>query len=217
MGVKIGRGLRRSTEAKPVDEVLRNHRVHRTYIHLTGMFGVYRCFHKVFDKGFTHEQHRLKTLDALQTLDEERHFVLRCCQVFRTMLLPKLLVLHHSVGGSYLIALEAEGFVRYLREIVIAIFGGAAHLELLYELGQAQLHYHVVLYQHLLTGRKLVVDLRDIHSFHEVDACAHRHTHLHALHTVGGVGHDVQIARETEVLRIVGRERNVYTLLTFHL
>ena len=56
----------------------------------------------------------------------------------------------------------------------------------------------------------------DTHTVHEIDIRALGKADFGALHPIGGVGHDIERAREAEVLRIVGREVHLDATVVGH-
>ena len=213
MLVKVGRGLGRSTQAQPVNKVVRYHGVDRTDVYLRRLVGVHRCFYKVLNKCLGHPQHGFEALHAFELLDELFHCALALGERVGTVLLPKMLVLHLCIGRGERLALELEGLVGNGFEGKVAIFGVALYLEFAGRLGDVQLHKHVVLYKHLLAGGQLVEGLNDAHALHKVHIAAHGYAHVGLVDAVSAIGHDVKTARKPEVLRIVRGKVHLYAAL----
>ena len=129
------------------------------------------------------------------------------------MLVPEGFVAHHGVGLSALAALEFELAVGDFGETEVGVLCGTADLELLEEVDDFQLYGHVVGNEDLLAGGKGGERLGDGHALDPVDIGTIGNAHLSALDAVGGVGDDEEVAREAEVLRIVGREADADALL----
>ncbi|EJW91625.1 hypothetical protein EVA_20269 [gut metagenome] len=129
------------------------------------------------------------------------------------MFLPEAFRLHHRIGLCFLFALELELFVGDGVEIELAVFCGTLHLEFLEEVDDFQLHQHIVLHQHLFAGRKFLKLLNNSHPFHKVDIRTCRDTNVRFLHSIGGIGKDIQGSGKTEVLGIVRCEVHTDTLV----
>ena len=206
VGIEVGGGLRGGAKAQAVHGVVRNHRVHRPDVHFGGFLRVNARFHEVFYKCFCHEEYGLEALHALQLLQECPHALLAEGERVGAVFLPKGLRAHLGVGVEARVALEAECLVGNFLKREVAIFRGAAHVELAEKVGHLELHNHVVLDEHLLARGQRRKVLNDAHTLHEVHVGAVRNAEVGAQEAVGAVGDDVEAAREAEVLRIVGRE-----------
>ncbi len=123
---------------------------------------------------------------------------------------------HHGVGIRYLLSLEAECLVGQRLKGEVAVLRGAFHQKLLQKVRQFQLDEHVVAYKHLFAGGQAVEFLDDAHVLHEVDIRTARDAHVDLADAVGGVGRYVEASRETEVLRVVGRETDLDAFLAVH-
>ena len=206
MGIEVGGGLCRGAEAQAVHGVVGNHRVHRPDVHFGGFLGVDACFHEVFYKCLCHEEHGLEAFHFLQLFEECPHALLSEGERVGAVFLPELFRAHLGVGVEARVAFEAEGLVGDFLEGEVAILRGAAHVELVEEVGHLELHDHVVLDEHLLARGQRREVLQDAHPLHEVHVGAVGDAEVGAQDAVGAVGNDEEAARETEVLRIVGRE-----------
>ena len=206
MGIEVGGGLRGGAEAQAVHGVVRNHRVDRSDVHFGGFLGVDACFHEVFYKCLCHEEHGLEAFHFLQLFEECPHALLAEGERVGAVFLPELFRAHLGVGVEARVAFEAEGLVGDFLEGEVAILRGAAHVELVEEVGHLELHDHVVLDEHLLARGQRREVLQDAHPLHEVHVGAVGDAEVGAQDAVGAVGNDVEAAREAEVLRIVGRE-----------
>ncbi len=208
--VEVCRGLCADTHAETIHEVLREHGVDGANVHLGGVFGVDARFDEVFNEGFGNPEYRFEPFYLLEFVDERVHRTFALAELFAAVLFPKFLVAHVGVGFGERFALEAEGFVGDGREGKVGVLGGALHLEFLNEAGELELHEHVVAREHLFAGGERVELLDYAHVFHKVDVGAYGNAHVHFAYAVGAVGHDVEAAGESEVLRIVGREVYLY-------
>ena len=131
VGVEVGRGLCRGTQAQTVHLVLRDGGVDRADVHLRGLFGVGARLDKVFDEGLGREEHQFEALELLQALDEQVHAVLAGGERVGAVLGPEGFVAHSRVGVLHLVPLEAESLVGDFGEGEAAVFGGALHLKFL--------------------------------------------------------------------------------------
>jgi len=86
----------------------------------------------------------------------------------------------------------------------------------LYAFHQGELHGHVVVGEHPVAVGQLLKLLHDVEVLHEVDARLFGQVHHGFLYGIGGVLHYVQMSRETEVLRVLRHEGEVYALLLVH-
>ena len=139
-------------------------------------------------------------------MDEAVHTSLSLSQRVSAVFLPKSLLLHLRVRQHPLRPLEFEQAVGQFVKVKVLVFRDTLHLQFLQKIHQLQLHNHVILRHHLLARRQLRKFLNDTHVVHKVHIASFRNTHVHLLHAVSTVVHDVNATRKPKVLRVVRRK-----------
>lgn len=209
VGVEVCRSLEGTAEAVTLHKVLRENRVDGSDVELRRLLGVGARFHKVFDKRLGNPDEHLVTLELLHFLHETLHAFFRVGEFARASCLPELGALHTGIVVLALIALEVKFLIGYGREVKGGVFRGALNLHALSAFDKAEFHNHIVARQDLFARGEGLKFLHHTHGFHKVDVGAVGDGDVGTVHTVGRVCHDIQMTRETEVLRIVGRKGHI--------
>ena len=203
------------TEARAVDVVAGYHCIDRTEVELTGMFLAAR-FHEVLNQGFRSEDDVLEAGNLFDAVHEYVHRALLLGEGHLAHFRPILVALGKHVRLLDDISFQAEEAGFYLRELIVAVFGGPLHFQALDAFHKVQFHGHVVIGQHPVSVGQLFELLHDVEVFHEVDTRLLGQVHGTFLHGIGGVLHHVEVPRETEVLWVLGNEGEVHALLPIH-
>ena len=145
---------------------------------------------------------------------ETLHALFRVGEFGRASCLPELCVLHTGIIILALVALEVKFLIGNGFKREVGVFRRTLNLHALGAFDKAEFHNHIVVRQNLFARGERFKFLHHTHRFYKVDVGAVGDGDVGTVHTVGGVGHDIQMARETEVLRIVGRKGYINTAAT---
>ena len=106
------------TCSQTVDEVLGNHRVHRSYIHLTWML-LRTSIHEVLYQCLQTEDDELEALDILDVCDEAIHRALTLGELYGAVLVPEVIIPHLGIRLMSFLLFTLEQFLVDLVEIVV--------------------------------------------------------------------------------------------------
>ena len=164
------------------------------------------CLNEVLDESLETEDDILKALDILDVTDERAHLTLALGELYLTVLIPELVAAHHGVYILYLLLGALEQLTGQFVEGIVVDAGVTNHRQLLKEAGHLYLGEHIVDTEHPTAIGQLCELLYHLHVLNPVDIALLRDGHLAALYLPTGVGQDIQVATETEVLLVVWQE-----------
>ena len=216
VGMEVGRGLGTGTQAHLVVEVLRDDGVDGPDVNLAGMLPGARL-HEVLDEGLQSEDDVLEALHLLQLADEHIDGALALGQLHLAVFLPEVIVLHLGIGilEHGLLATQ-QGLGNLVKGKVCAACG-PDHNELLKEIGSLQLNKHIIDGEHPLAVVQLGELLQALHVLHPVDVAGLGDGQFAALHLIAGVGQDIDLSAEAEILPVVGCELQVVAAVAAHI
>ena len=99
-----------------------------------------------------------------------------------------------------------EHRIRDWHECIVELTDGALHLRLMQPVEQFQLDEHVVFGHHALALRQFLELLLNDHVLHKVHITSLRNVEFHPPDLIGGILHNVKIAREAHILLVVGQK-----------
>ena len=205
VGIEVGGGLSAHAEAQTVVEVLRDEGVDRADVELAGI--VSRAgLEVVLEEGLQHEDGVFEALELLEVVEESAHAGLALGELHLTVLGPELVAAVVGAGLELHGILLLEALVGQGIEGEAGLSRRAGHHALLYPVGEHQFHDHVVDGEEPLAVRLAFKLLHALHRLHPVHVARAGDVELAALHLVmiGGVGDDVDLSAETEVLLVIG-------------
>ena len=164
------------------------------------------CLNEVLDESLETEDDILEALDVLDVADERAHLTLALGELYLTVLIPELVAAHHGVYILYLLLGALEQLTGQFVEGIVVDAGVTNHRQLLKEAGHLYLGEHIVDTEHPTAIGQLCELLYHLHVLNPVDIALLRDGHLAALYLPTGVGQDIQVATEAEVLLVVWQE-----------
>ena len=215
VGIEVGRALCRQTGTDAIDEVGCDHGVDRTDIHLAGVF-LGAGLDKILDQRLESEDDILKALDILQVADKVAHATLGLGELYLAILVPELVATHHGVDILHLLLRALEELLGQLVEGIVGEAGVTDDGKLIEETGQLEFGEHIIDTEHPLTIGQLGELLNHLHVLDKVHITLLGDGHLAALDLPTGVGQDIQVATETEVLLVVGQEVQMVAQIFIH-
>ncbi len=213
--MQVAGGHSAQAETGTVHVVAGNHGVDRTEVELAGVFLAAR-FHKVLYQCLRTEYEVLETRYLLDAVHEHIHGTFLLGERHLAYLRPIFIAFGKHVGLFDDTPFQAEKAGLYLVKPVIAVFGGALHFHALYSFHQGKFHGHVIIGEHPVAVGQLFELLHDVEVPHKVDTRLLGQVHHGFLYGIGGVLHHVQMPGKAEVLRVLGHESEVHTLLLVH-
>ena len=187
--------------------------VHRTDIDIVRRAGL----DGVLEEGPQTEKHILDALDVLDAMDELIHRTLALGELHLSVLGPELIIAHLGISLGDFLGRPSEEFLRDGVEGILVHAGSTCTREATHKAEQLEFCGHIVLGEHPLAIRQLVILLQNTDIIDEIDIRLLGDGHLTTTHMERGVLQDIQVATETHVVLVVRQEMQVETRVAINL
>ena len=211
--VEGSRRLTADTQTESVVEVVREGTDDGTYVELAGLARS-GSLDEVLEERLDDKQRDAHVLRLRHGSHEVTQATLLLREFYSSVLVPELLVLVARVGHSFHLALSLEQILVERVETIVTESRIADHQNALAE--QGHLGPHIVVRQRPFLIRKLAVNLIDVERADEIDVALLGNGEVALLDVKGGVLQNVDVAVEADILRVVGRERQMIARIAVH-
>ena len=161
--MKIGRGLRRSSQTESIHIVAGYHSIERTHIYLTWIAG----FYITFDQSLQANHDVFESLNLGQIINKVIHIAFRLGQIgFSTVLVPEIIIFHHRIGLLDFPSFALEYVIRDFLEFILRIAGNPPN----HKPSTEEVHFaqHIIRLLNPFSAWQSTKFLCNFHTFHKV-------------------------------------------------
>ena len=210
--VEMSRSHTAQPETGTINVIARNHGVDRADVHFARMLFA-SCLYKVLNQCFRSEDDVFESRNLFKTVDEYIHRTFFLCQWYLTDTRPVLIAFREHIRFFYHAAFQPEQSLFNRIEFIITIFRGSFHLQstCCFVGIPGKVYGHVIIRQYPVAVGQLLILLRDVHAVDKVDSGFFRQVHCTFLNGVCRIIQYIQMAGESEVLRVLRNKSEVDT------
>ena len=214
--IQVGCGQTRYAETPLVVVVVTDDGVDGTKVELVVLQRV-GSLDEVLEQGFHSHHEILESANLGDAVQERLHLLLRLCEFNLAQRFPVGFVgVHTGIWLDKGLSLHVlERTVGDFVEGIVKLAGGVLHLQFSEPRVDAQFDEHVVADSHTGTVADVFVVLVDGHRLHPVHITALGYGQFHAAHLIRRIFHHIDMARESDVLLVVGNETDVDDAVAF--